>query len=67
VAPAPATTSTVDDRTELGDGAERGTGAGQVGGADLAQQDVEGERHQHRERDGDQQRRDHRNPAIIQV
>ena len=55
---------------ELGDGAERGARAGQVGGADLPQQDVQRERHQHGERDGDQQRghqrdaRDH--PRLIE-
>lgn len=51
-----------DHGTELGDGAERGAGAGEVGGTDLPQQDVEREGHQDGERDGHQQRRDQRHP-----
>ena len=52
-----------DDGPQLGDGSERGARTGQVGGADLTKENVEGERHQNGEWDRHQQRRDQRNPG----
>ena len=55
------------DRAELGDRADRGAGAGDVGGAELGQQEVEREDEQHGfrdgHRDGGQQRYPHEEPA----
>ncbi len=57
-------------RADLGDRAERGTRAGQVSGAQFAQQDVEGEADQDGERNSHQQRRRHRDardkPRLLQ-
>ena len=57
-------------RTELSDRAERRTRAAEVRGAQLAQQNVEDEADENRERDGHQQRRSQRNardePGLLQ-
>jgi hypothetical protein len=58
------------DGAQLSDGAERRTGTRQVGGADLAKQNVERERHQHGEWDCDKKRRDQRDardhPGLVE-
>jgi hypothetical protein len=51
-----------DHRTHLGHRAERGARAAEIRGAEFAQQDVERETHQHRERDRHEQRRHQRDP-----
>ena len=51
-----------DDRTDLRHRADRGAGAGEVRGAELDEQHVEGEDQQHRERDGQHQGRHDRHP-----
>ncbi len=56
VDPAPATTSTVDQRPQLGDGGQRRARAGDVGGAELRQEDVEREDKEHGQRNRDRER-----------
>ena len=57
-----------DQRAELGDRADRRARAGEVGGAELGQQDVEREDEQHGQRDrhhdGGQERHPHEEPAL---
>lgn len=58
-----------DDGADLCDGTERSAGTAEVGCTDLAQENVDGEADQHRERDCDQHRRHHRDsghePGLI--
>ena len=68
VDPAPATTSTVTSGPSWVTAAERRARAGDVGGAELRQQDVEREDEEHGQRDRDrdrgQERHPHQEPAL---